>query len=79
MNKTILSISCVFAAAILCLHSLALAQPVAVQATPVPAAGGADYAAAALPNIPGSFGLGLSVGNMVTGVTAKLWAASTVA
>jgi len=32
-----------------------------------------------LPNSPSRFGLGLNIGNMVTGVTAKLWAASTVA
>jgi hypothetical protein len=32
-----------------------------------------------LPNSPARFGLGLGVGNMLTGVTAKLWAASTVA
>jgi hypothetical protein len=32
-----------------------------------------------LPNSPARFGLGLNISNMVTGVTAKLWAASTVA
>lgn len=32
-----------------------------------------------LPNSPARFGLGLAVGNVLTGVTAKLWAASTVA
>jgi hypothetical protein len=32
-----------------------------------------------LPNSPARFGLGLTVGNMVTGLTAKLWAAATVA
>ncbi len=34
---------------------------------------------AGMPNSPARFGLGLNIGNMVTGVTAKLWAASTVA
>lgn len=32
-----------------------------------------------LPNSPARFGLGLGIGNRLTGVTGKLWAASTVA
>ncbi len=32
-----------------------------------------------LPNSPARFGLGIGIGNRLTGVTGKLWAASTVA
>lgn len=59
--------------------------PPRVASTPAaPAALGAPTAKetavySGLVNSPARFGLGLNVGNLVTGVTAKLWASSTVA
>ena len=71
---------------------VALLLPFPVQAqepglpTPSPPASSAQISSAqdvhsyaGLPNSAGRFGLGLNIGNMVTGLTAKLWAASTVA
>lgn len=61
--------------------AVALAQtPVASGPEAAPAASAAETnPAALLLNSPARFGLGLNVGNVLTGVTAKLWAARSVA
>ena len=51
-----------------------------VPASPIQTSSTQDSrSSAGLPNSPARFGLGLNISNMVTGITAKLWAASTVA
>lgn len=62
----------------------AFAQAVAAPAVIPPAQASApseldNYLNTRLPNSSGRLGLGLNVGNLLTGVTAKLWAAPNVA
>lgn len=82
MNHTSSSSFCLGSMAILFLSPVAQAQEPAA-ASPVPVAQSAaaqdNHATLSMPNSPGKFGLGLNIGNELTGVTAKLWAASTVA
>ncbi len=54
-------------------------SPATVPAPQAPSSPPESRTYSGLPNSPARFGLGLGVGNMLTGVTAKLWAASTVA
>ena len=84
MNRAILSAFCVISFAILLSSKVAFAQAAGAAAPASPASAPApseldNYMRTRLPNSQGRFGLGLSVGNMLTGVTAKLWAASNVA
>jgi hypothetical protein len=83
MNRTTFRTHGVAFLAILFTSSAVFAQE-----TPAPASASSvtarpseleNYLRSRLPNSQGRFGLGLSVGNTVTGVTAKLWAASNVA
>ena len=78
MSRTISGARRVAFLAIFFASAAAFAQ---APATPPAAAPSAfdNYLQTRLPNSAGRFGLGLSVGNTVTGVTAKLWAASNVA
>lgn len=57
--------------------TLAPAAPAAPSAASHPSSNEAAYTG--LPNSPDRFGLGLAIGNVVTGVTGKLWASPTVA
>ena len=90
MNKILAGISCLESLVILSpfahAEDTALVPPPAAQPPAIaPAAPAAvqpstrETVYTGLPNSPERFGLGLNIGNVVTGVTAKLWATSTVA
>ncbi len=84
MNRTTSSAFCVTSLVMLLSSLSAFAQVVSAQAAAPPAQAAApseldNYLKTRLPNSSGRLGLGLNVGNLLTGVTAKFWAAPNVA